>query len=274
MPAANLFVPYLERDEFTAVAAKLARNRNASSWWMERSLGVESAMVVLARVRPEESFEWGRVLSRESGGFCVTRGEENATPAVFNSGWHLKPARGDTWQDCFEQLCGVAWRGIEVDFLDEVYLQRRWTETSEKIWTRAVFANTTGDALAGAGSEADTKGLPIRGWRWLERKTPLAGLPFVLVERTGRCDPTLMHFVSKALDRYAAALELRPDSEALWWWFDPAHAAKSGSCEWASEVVGLWHDLTVTMGEAAGVIRWPAREAGFPLAETGPGTAG
>jgi hypothetical protein len=272
MAIANLFVPYLKPNEFAALVAKIMGEPGMDAWWAERFLGCDNAVVVLASIDGTENVSWAQALTKESGGFCVTRRDFNAVPVVFNSGYLLEAALGDTWEHCFEELCGVTWQEdmANLNGLARFGIKMP-TPSANPTWTRVAFSFTSDAAFARAAVEATMEGLSIRtsGWRSLERMTPLAGLPFIIMEKCGECDVALVDFLSKRLDAYAAAVELRSGCKAALWWFDPANGIQAWEGHGSVDVVDAWYRLAIIMGEAAGVIRWPRKQSGHALDRNG-----
>jgi len=265
----DLFIPYLESGEFDALAQGLAEP--SANWWHEIPLGIERAVCVYAVVERREYEGWGRVLSAHGGGFCVARPGLDAPLAVFYSGQRLM-ATGDTWESLYETLCGVAWRQDRVALLATA---RRSEQAApvliDRTWTRAAFQNVRPPVLESAAAAASAEGLHLEGWRWLVRHTPVAGLDLILLETHGSSDPALLESLAKRMNAYGAAIEFRPDGTALTWWYDASGLLRTGTEPFASGVIAIFRDLAVTMGEGAGVIRWPQRERGLELAANATG---
>src|SRR5271154_5720126 len=109
MQIANLFIPYLEPDEFAHFAPVMADIPEGREICRQIPLGTENAVVACVRVKEQECAAWGRRVSAESGGFCVAQPDANAPPAVFYSGETLETGADDNWEDWYQTLCGIAW---------------------------------------------------------------------------------------------------------------------------------------------------------------------
>ncbi|MBN1203502.1 MAG: hypothetical protein JXB05_01075 [Myxococcaceae bacterium] len=267
MEQPELFVPYLAPGEFAAWGSPVGGAKALEPWWTEYPIGGEGAVVVLARVEREVEREaWARAVSAASGGFCVARGAPGAPPWVFLSGRRLRPGPGDTWEGCFEKLCGMRWfedmaaPGVAAPFTPEE------PPPGPEVSTRVGWVHVTGEELTRAAAQAAKEGLDVRGWRWLERRTPRAGLPCALLERHGPCDAALLEFLTRRVDGYGTAVELGPAAQGGWWWFAPTGEGLSERETGAAEVMAAWSELAVLVGEGGGFFRWPRAEAGSLLA--------
>lgn len=263
MNTASLLIPYLEPDEVRKIIGDLSPTPCDHSWWRQIPLGTERAVALSIRIEQLGSVEWARILSLDTGGFCMLRQSGGTPPLAFYCGDPLEVDAGSTWEEWYNALCGLTWYPELAEPEGEVRLSGPMAPmTPRQTWTRVTFAALEGPAFVRAAAEASAAGLLVSGWRWLERRTALANIGFVMMDRGGPFDVELLGYLAKTLGVYGAALEFHVGSPARNWWLDSTGLLQSDDSGSASTVIGLCSELCITMGEGGGQLRWPRRESG------------
>jgi hypothetical protein len=251
----NLFLPYAEPGELEGFLSRPLTAGHVSAC-VEHPLDSQT-VVAFAHVAESSVAGIARALSRRSGGFAVARTRACEWPLVFFCGFALPDDPSLTWSHAFEALCGISWRPELAGGLETVFTAApKGTLRRNGPWVRLALAQTTANAVR----SLDQSLITLEGWSWTERHTPLAGLPFVLLDRPGPFDEQLARVLCVRLGVYGAATEIAP-TQTRSWWFEPSGRCLQQDDQRSADVVREWAEWAALSGEAGGIVRRPGEAA-------------
>jgi hypothetical protein len=212
-----------------------------------------------------------RALSAGSGGFALAmharRSREEYGLAVFYAGHTLESTaafadEAATWAALsthYRTVTGgsdsdLRWsEGVEPrSWIVEASPAAPVAADAEPPLRRAAFAGVRAEEVRAALADL---GSPIGALRLLERHTPVAAIPFVLLD--GDLELARFNALAQRLGTHAAAVDLRHPAEITWTRLGPGGPQGVGRDHGAGVLEQVWGALAVTMGEPPAIIRWP-----------------
>jgi|GEM_PF-1901296 len=132
-------------------------------------------------------------------------------------------------------------------------------------FTRIALANVEEPVFL-AAVQALPAAYRATGWIWVARESPIAGIPYVLVQRAGPLDESLVAGLARACHSFAVGVQLgAPGLPFTWISLEPDGVTQRGEAIGASALVDKWAAFAITMGEPPGTIRWPGSQRGRAL---------
>lgn len=267
----------------TAVTGDGQRAPGHSLSWFESPIGSGLTASVVVRFDEGCDFELIRCLSAEAGGFAAAMESERTSfhqrVIVVYSGRVVEARTEQQDADAFKRFAQyfhgitggleteLAWRDDIDSRTVRLSAQRSIAANRDAPLTRAAFGNVDEQTFRRAAREA-LESEHVEGWRWVSLVTPIASIPFVILEREGGMERNLIERLAQRCDCYAAAVSVPPESGPFQWLLvEPGSGVEYGEDEGADALIQLWKQFTLTMGEEPSLIAWPRSVRGYTLTE-------
>lgn len=207
---------------------------------------------------PETTVAMCSAISAETGGFVLsdTFGAWYAGhPVAFD-----RHSGAPSLSELIDRLSGAPRPGLLHDLQDGA----RWAlfgtpamPVAPGPFTCAVFPLVDADAFAAVWARESATGRA--GWAWATLLASPLEVPceFVILRRSGRADPEMVHRLVRSLRGVPAAAFELIDGRGTTWWLNPDHPPVTEPLTGVVELIDLLGGAALLMGSSAAALAWP-----------------